>query len=112
MKKVVKKSKAVVKKAKSPKLKSYTVQHEIELKIGVDRGELLLSGFKSSDPEEQKLLGDDGEYDCWDAAALVTDDELIFNGHEGPGGRFGFHGRHVQIIVPKSLIKKIRFETY
>ena len=113
MKKVAKKSafskKVNPKTKKSTRnLKVYTVKHPIELIVGVDHGELLLYGFESSDPEEQKLITE-GEYQCWDAAALVTETEWIFEGSEGPGG-----GRHVEIkiIVPKNLITKINFETY
>lgn len=114
MKKVAKKSGLVPKrfsktKADSRSHKTYVVQHPIEITIGVDGGALLLYGFDSSNEKEQKLLGEDGEYCCWDAAANVTDNEWTFDGFDGPGG-----GRHVviRVVVPTKLIKKVNFETY
>lgn len=93
-------------------LKIYTVKHGVELTVGFDDGEILLYGIEPSDAEEKRLLqgdsGENGKYTCWDAVALVTEDEWIFNGWDGPGG-----GRNrVHLTVPKSLITKINFETY
>lgn len=105
--------KKVAKTKKSARnLKTYLVKHGVELKVAFDDAEILLYGIESSDAEENRLLqgdsGENGEYTCWDATALVTQDEWIFNGWDGPGG-----GRNrVHLIVPKNLITKINFETY
>lgn len=113
MKKVAKKSSTSKPRTfKDRKLKSYRVIHEIEIYVSFCEGDILLYGFKSSNSKEEKLLGDVGEYSCWNAVASITDEEWIFTGDGAP---ITFHTRgisrpEVRITIPKNLITRIHIE--
>lgn len=93
-------------------IKTYTVQHSVDLWLGIDNdpehGYITLNSISSSDPKENELIDVDGEYGCWDAGVEFKDGAIVCHGADGPSG-----GTHtgVVIVVPQRFVRSIKTES-
>lgn len=94
------------------KIRTYTVQHPVSLLIGIydfdGRLAMSLHGISSVDEAEDALLGDGGEYGCWDSDVEFEAGQIRISGADGPSGGDGYA---VVLIAPQHLVRSIETES-
>jgi hypothetical protein len=88
----------------------YTVKHPCDVVLGAFECDgkrcLTLAYLTSTDPAEHAVLGEDGEYSCWDSDARFVEGGIEIAGNDGPSGG----DKNIILTIPQDKIQSISIQ--